>query len=60
LKAASLYRIEIKDNQYVRTETVIDNLTRMRDIEVGPAGEIYLLLEHVSGGRIVRMVPSGT
>jgi glucose/arabinose dehydrogenase/mono/diheme cytochrome c family protein len=60
LKAASLYRYEFKDNKHIHTETVIDNLTRMRDIEVGPSGEIYLLLEHVSGGRIVRMVPSDT
>lgn len=37
-------------------ELLIENLARIRDVEVGPGGEIYLLLEHASGGQIVRVV----
>jgi glucose/arabinose dehydrogenase len=57
LKATNLYRMEIKDNKLVHTELLLNNLARIRDIETGPSGEIYLLLEHASGGQIVRLVP---
>ena len=36
---------------------LIEDLARIRDIETGPGGVIYLLLEHASGGQIVRMTP---
>ena len=58
LKAANLYRIEIENNEFVRKETLISNLTRIRDVELGPGGIIYLLLEHSTGGQIVRVVQS--
>ena len=57
LKARSLFRIEIENNQFVRRETLFDGIGRIRDIEQGFNGDIYLLLEHGSGGRIVRLVP---
>jgi glucose/arabinose dehydrogenase len=57
LKARSLYRIEIENNQFVRRETLFEGVGRIRDIEQGYNGEIYLLLEHKSGGRIVQLVP---
>ncbi len=56
LKAADLYRIRLKDNKFLHKEVLIDNLARMRDVEVGPDGAIYLLLAHTSGGKIVRIV----
>ena len=58
LKAADLYRIEIEDNTFVKKETLIQDLARIRDVEVGVDGVIYLLLEHASGGQIVRVVPA--
>jgi glucose/arabinose dehydrogenase len=58
LKARSLFRMEIRDNKVVHTETLLSDLARFRDIEAGPNGEIYLLLEHNSGGRIVRLIPA--
>ncbi len=58
LKAADVYRIEIVENKFVHKELLIDNLARIRDVEIGPGGEIYLLLEHASGGQIVRVVPA--
>ena len=60
LKAADLYRIEIKDNKMVHRELVIDNLARIRDVEVDLNGAIYLLLEHDTGGQIVRLLPAET
>ena len=57
LKARSLFRIEIENNQFVRRETLFEGVGRIRDIEQGYNGEIYLLLEHKSGGRIVQLVP---
>jgi glucose/arabinose dehydrogenase len=57
LKASSLYRMEIEDNMVVHTEMLLEDLARFRDIETGPSGEIYVLLEHAMGGQIIRMVP---
>lgn len=57
LKATDLYRIEIVDNKPVHKEILIANLARIRDVEIGTTGELVLLLEHASGGKIVRIVP---
>jgi glucose/arabinose dehydrogenase len=37
---------------------LLKQLARIRDIETGPDGNAYLLLEHEEGGRIVRLVPA--
>jgi len=57
LKATELYRFVIEDDRLVHTELLIEDLARIRDIETGPDGNIYLLLEHASGSQIVRMIP---
>lgn len=57
LKATELYRLEIENGKLVHKETIIRNLARIRDIEVGFDGLIYLLLENDAGGKIVRLVP---
>ena len=57
LKARELYRIEVDGDTLVHRETVLDQLARIRDVETGPDGAVYLLLEHASGGQIVRLVP---
>jgi len=57
LKAADLVRVQLDGRRLAEQEMLIDNLSRIRDIETDAAGLIYLLLEHDSGGRIVRMVP---
>ena len=57
LKAQSLYRIKLQGNEAVSKETLISNLARIRDIEVGADQNIYLLLENNQGGLIVRMRP---
>lgn len=57
LKATELYRFVIDADKHVHTEILLKDLARIRDVEMGPQGEIYLLLEHGSGSRIVRLVP---
>ena len=60
LKGATLYRIELDaEDRFVRSEVLLSQLARIRDIETGPDGYVYLLLEHAEGGKIVRLVPSG-
>ena len=58
LRATDLLRMEVVDNRVTHTETLLKDLARFRDIEIGPRGEIYLLLENAAGSRIVRLVPS--
>lgn len=41
----------------VHSETLLIGVARIRDVETGPDGAVYLLLEHASGGQIVRLVP---
>ena len=57
-QATELYRMEIKGDRLVHRETLLSGLGRIRDIEVGADGNVYLLLEHESGSRIVRLVLS--
>ena len=57
LPGSDLFRVLIEDDRHVRTETLIHDLARIRDIEVDADGTVLLLLEHASGGQIVRMVP---
>jgi glucose/arabinose dehydrogenase len=56
LKATELYRFTIRGDELVHTEILLKDLARIRDVEVGQGGAIYLLLEHGSGSRIVRLV----
>ena len=51
--------MEIKNNTITHTETLLKDLARIRDIELGLDGEIYLLVELSTGGQIVRLLPSG-
>lgn len=58
LRASDLYRMVIEDGRVIHTEMLIKDLARIRDVAVGPAGQLYVLLEHDSGSRIVRLVPA--
>ncbi len=55
LRASDLLRMTVIDHQLAHQETLLEDVVRFRDIEVGPAGEIYLLLEHDSGGQIIKL-----
>jgi glucose/arabinose dehydrogenase len=58
LKATELYRMVVEGDRVVQVETLVRGLGRIRDVAVGPDGMVYVLLEHASGGRIVRLVPA--
>jgi glucose/arabinose dehydrogenase len=58
LKATELYRMVVEGEKVVHSETLLDGLGRIRDVEIGPDGLVYLLLEHASGSRILRLVPA--
>ena len=55
LKGRNLYRMVLEGNELVHQETLISDLARFRDVEIGPEGELYLLLENNAGGQILRM-----
>lgn len=59
LKGSDLYRFALEDGALLERETIIEDLARIRDIEVGLRGAVYLLLEHAAGSLIVRMDPAG-
>ena len=58
LKATELYRMELKNDRVTHVETLVKGLGRIRDVAVGVDGAVYLLLEHKSGSRILRLVPA--
>ncbi len=58
LKATELYRMVVDGDRVTHRETLLSGLGRIRDVAVGHDGNVYLLLEHASGGRILRLVPA--
>jgi glucose/arabinose dehydrogenase len=58
LRATDLLRLQVVDGQVVHTEILIENLARFRDVEFGPDGALYLLLENAAGSQIIRMLPA--
>ena len=56
LKATELYRMVLEDNRIVHTETLLKGIGRIRDVEVGVDGAVYLLIEHQSGGKLLKLV----
>jgi glucose/arabinose dehydrogenase len=58
LKATELYRMVVEGEKIVHTETLLDGPGRIRDVEIGLDGLVYLLLEHASGSRILRLAPA--
>ena len=51
-----LWRYVVDENGERERETLIRGLGRFRDVEVGPNGELIVLLEHRSGSQILRIV----
>ncbi len=58
LKGSSLFRMIFDGTKLVQQETLIKDLARIRDIEIGYDGLVYLLLESESGSSIVRLTPA--
>jgi len=57
LKATNLYRMVVDGASVENREMLLEGIGRIRDVETDADGLVYLLLEHDSGGRIVRLVP---
>ena len=58
LKAGTLFRVALDGERMIGRETLIDGLARIRDVEVGYDGLVYLLLESTNDAKIVRLVPA--
>ena len=56
LRARTLFRIRIDNNEVVALEKLVEHLGRIRDVDMG-RGFIYILLEHQDTGSLVRLVP---
>ena len=59
LKGSELYRIVLdEDNRMTDWEVLLSRLGRIRDIEAGYDDNVYLLLEHPEGAKILRLKPA--
>ena len=57
LKASTLYRVRIEDNKLVEQEKLITDFGRIRDVEMGDDGFVYVVIEHNEAGSLWRLVP---
>lgn len=57
LRFRNLERVELSGNLVVHKETLLYDIGRMRNVEQGPDGYIYVAVE--SPGMIIRLVPVG-
>jgi glucose/arabinose dehydrogenase len=57
LKATELYRMVVEGDRVVHRETLLNGLGRIRDIASGSDGLVYLLVEHASDARVLKLVP---
>ena len=55
LKFENLYRLEIENRKVVKQELILNTGSRVRDVETGPDGFIYVAIE--GPGRIIRLKP---
>ncbi len=57
LKASTLYRLRIENEELIEQETLITDFGRIRDVAMGGDGLVYLVLEHNETGSLWRLVP---
>ena len=58
LKAMTIYRLRIENDVLVEKETLATNVGRIRDIEMGADGLVYVAIEHGETGSIIRLIPT--
>ena len=58
LRAQTLFRIRLNGDEIIEQEKLLTQFGRIRDVEIGFDGLIYILLEHGRAGSIVRLVPT--
>jgi glucose/arabinose dehydrogenase len=57
LKSMQLFRFSLDGDTVIEQEILLDDFARIRDIESGVDGEVYLLLENAEGSKIARLMP---
>ena len=57
LKAMTLYRLRIENDVLIEQEKLVTKLGRIRDVEMGADGFVYIAIEQGDTGLIVRLVP---
>ncbi|MBM5812206.1 MAG: glucose sorbosone dehydrogenase [Gammaproteobacteria bacterium] len=55
LKARELYRVVLENGVPAHRETLLRDIGRIRDVRQGPGGDLFLLVEHPEGGKILRL-----
>lgn len=55
LKAHELYRVAMEDGRPVHRETLLREIGRIRDVVQSPDGDLWLLIEHPEGAKILRL-----
>jgi glucose/arabinose dehydrogenase/cytochrome c553 len=55
-----LWRYVVNEEGAVENETLIRGLGRFRDVEVGPNGDLIVIIEHRVGSQILRIRPDGS
>ena len=53
-----LFRFSFDGSRVIEQEILLDDFARVRDIESGVDGEVYLLLENGAGSKIARLMPT--
>ncbi len=57
LKATELYRMVVENGRVTHRETLLKDIGRIRDVATGADGTLYLLIEHDTGSKVLRLVP---
>lgn len=58
LRARTLFRLRIDGEELIEQEKLVEDLGRIRDVQMGSDGFVYVLIEHQDGGSLLRLVPS--
>ncbi|MBH81134.1 MAG: hypothetical protein CMQ49_11565 [Gammaproteobacteria bacterium] len=58
LRAQTLFRVRIEGGEVIEREKLITKLGRIRDVEMGADGLVYVLIEHDETGSLLRLVPA--
>ena len=57
LKESALYRLRIEDGRLIEQEKLVTRFGRIRDVEMGFDGHVYIVIEHGDDGSLWRLVP---
>ncbi len=58
LRAQTLFRVRIDNGEVVEQERLLTRFGRIRDVETGADGLVYVLIEHNETGSLVRLRPA--